>query len=143
MTSCVYKIRNIKTGQSYIGGAVKFERRRAIHISQLKKNIHPNKKLQQAWNEYGESNFEFFPVEIMESSENVPAREQQWINNEKSDDGYNCMPTANGGKREGAGRKPSPLGPTKAIRVPVALIPKIEKLVEEYKLTTPPKKCKV
>lgn len=41
---------------------------------------------------------------------------------------------SHGGKREGAGR---PKGttrkePTKAIRVPVALLPEIEKLIEEH-----------
>lgn len=38
-----------------------------------------------------------------------------------------------GGKREGAGRPKAKHGETFTIRVPVACLPKIRKIVEEYK----------
>lgn len=38
-----------------------------------------------------------------------------------------------GGKREGAGRKPSPHGETKTIRVPVAVLPEILSIIEKFK----------
>lgn len=45
---------------------------------------------------------------------------------------------AHGGKRVGAGRKKGSRRkePTKAIRVPVALLPEIEKLIEEHEAET-------
>lgn len=38
-----------------------------------------------------------------------------------------------GGKREGAGRKPSPHGPAKVIRVPLKYIPRIKNLLSIWK----------
>lgn len=43
----------------YIGQSTNINVRQQKHISQLRKNIHPNKKLQKAWNKCGENDFEF------------------------------------------------------------------------------------
>ena len=55
----IYKIKNITTGKLYIGQAVDYEKRKASHINALKGNYHSNKYLQNSWNKYGESAFEF------------------------------------------------------------------------------------
>jgi group I intron endonuclease len=59
----IYKINNVLTDQFYVGSAVKWKRRRWEHWSSLKSNTHHCKRLQEAWNQYGEDAFEFEIVE--------------------------------------------------------------------------------
>ena len=58
-SSGIYKITNKTNGNYYIGSASIICNRWWIHISKLRKNCHSNKYLQNAFNKYGESNFEF------------------------------------------------------------------------------------
>ena len=55
----IYKIENIKNGYVYIGQSVNIERRLKDHKRELKYNRHINNHLQNAYNKYGESNFNF------------------------------------------------------------------------------------
>ena len=55
----VYYIRNIINEKMYIGSSVDIKRRISQHKSQLNHNRHYNPYLQNAWNKYGEDNFEF------------------------------------------------------------------------------------
>lgn len=64
----VYKIENKVTGDCYIGSAASvgkwkstsgFNKRWKKHESDLTKNKHCNKHLQNAWNKYGKENFSF------------------------------------------------------------------------------------
>lgn len=55
----IYMIKNIVNGKIYIGQAVDIERRWKKHRSGLRGNDHDNKHLQNAWNKYGQENFEF------------------------------------------------------------------------------------
>lgn len=60
----VYAIRNKINTKLYIGsGAVSVAQRFAQHKSSLRNNKHYSGHLQQAWNKYGEENFEFIVVE--------------------------------------------------------------------------------
>lgn len=59
----VYVIRNIKNGKVYVGQTNDLKLRKRNHFSDLKANIHHNKHLQNAWNKYGEENFEFEVLE--------------------------------------------------------------------------------
>lgn len=59
MNSGIYKIKNIQTGKFYIGSALDFTVRFRNHRYELRTNKHANKKLQNAWNKYGERSFEF------------------------------------------------------------------------------------
>lgn len=54
----IYKITNTATGNVYIGKATNVKRRWKQHINALNKGEHA-RKLQFAWNKYGESNFIF------------------------------------------------------------------------------------
>lgn len=107
-TKCgVYIIRNLVNGKCYIGSTVMtFEKRYSHHSSRLNLNKHKNKHLQNAWNKYGENNFEFDILEICEK-ENCIIREQyyldtileadKYVNNISSvfkDIGYNMNPYA-------------------------------------------------
>lgn len=59
MVGYIYKIENKITGQCYIGQTVDYSRRRNTHINKLRRNVHDNPKLQNAWIKYGEPAFEF------------------------------------------------------------------------------------
>ena len=57
--SGIYCIKNKINNKKYIGYASSFKDRRRIHFERLKNNGHINKKLQNAFNKYGEENFSF------------------------------------------------------------------------------------
>ena len=58
----VYKIINKTNGKCYIGSSININNRWAKHKALLRHNKHENKKLQNAWNKYGEENFQFIVV---------------------------------------------------------------------------------
>ena len=58
----IYKIRNIVNDKTYIGQTVDYEKRKSSHLTALRANRHNNKYLQNSWNKYGESVFEFSVV---------------------------------------------------------------------------------
>ena len=74
----VYLIRNIKNGKVYVGQTNNLKIRKQNHFADLKANIHHNKHLQNAWNKYGEKNFEF---EVLEecSLDKLDEVEIYWI----------------------------------------------------------------
>lgn len=57
--SCIYAISNTINNKQYIGQTIDFNQRQTNHLSSLRNNTHSNKHLQNSWNKYGESNFEF------------------------------------------------------------------------------------
>jgi len=57
--SGIYQIVNTINGKKYIGSSVNIEGRWAVHKSGLKAGKHVNAHLQNAWNKYGESIFDF------------------------------------------------------------------------------------
>jgi group I intron endonuclease len=79
MACSIYKIINLKNEKLYIGSAVYFPSRKALHLFQLRNNKHFNKHLQSAFNKYGEESFKF---EILEEcfKDNLIEREQFYIN---------------------------------------------------------------
>ena len=68
MTCGIYMIQNKINGKLYIGQSIDIEDRWRKHINALIGNYHKNKHLQNAWNRYGEANFEF--TVICECGEN-------------------------------------------------------------------------
>jgi group I intron endonuclease len=59
MTCGIYKITNKQNKKFYIGSSINVEIRWSAHKSYLRRNVHPNQHLQNAWNKYGEDNFDF------------------------------------------------------------------------------------
>lgn len=57
MKCYIYFIINKTTKQRYVGQTTNFARRRSEHFSSLEQNMHPNKKLQSAYNKYGKDSF--------------------------------------------------------------------------------------
>ena len=79
MITCgVYAIKNLATGQLYVGSAIKIERRWAAHRSDLAKGVHHSSRLQRSWNKYGGSQFVFAVLEVTVAADAV-SREQHWI----------------------------------------------------------------
>lgn len=62
----VYQIRNLINGIVYIGSAVDLYQRMHGHFSNLRNKKHHTVKLQRSWNKYGEENFVFEILEIVE-----------------------------------------------------------------------------
>ena len=75
----IYKITNLKNNKVYIGQSTDIKARWNNHKLELKKNIHKNSHLQNAFNKYGEEAFEF---RILEETfeENLDNAEEYWIN---------------------------------------------------------------
>ena len=59
MTSGIYRIYSKSENKNYIGKSINIEERRKIHLNELKKGKHHNKKLQKVFNKYGKDDFEF------------------------------------------------------------------------------------
>lgn len=94
-SSGIYYIKNIINGKMYIGYAKNIRKRWNYHKMELRLNIHPNEKLQNAWNLYKEDNFLFEVAELCEIFE-LPRREHHWATifyTCDRDKGYNIRPT--------------------------------------------------
>lgn len=58
----IYKILCKTTGMYYIGATRQLQKRLNAHEAALRRRKHENIHLQRAWDKYGETSFEFFPV---------------------------------------------------------------------------------
>jgi group I intron endonuclease len=91
MNGGIYKITNKKNGKFYIGSSKNIKRRWVEHKNDLNNNQHINPKLQNAWNFYGESNFDFLILESIEEDK-LLSREQFYLDTfmpYKREIGYN------------------------------------------------------
>lgn len=77
--SGIYKIKNRANGKFYIGSTNSFSLRWSTHRGQLRSGNHTNKHLQSAWNKYGENNFEFEVLEVIEDYSKLIEREEHWF----------------------------------------------------------------
>lgn len=94
MAAGIYQIKNTVNGKLYIGSAVDIAARWGRHRFDLRKGSHHSKKLQRAWNKYGEKSFVF---EVIHSCERwcLLFFEQVFMNAESVViNGYNVEPTA-------------------------------------------------
>lgn len=78
MTCGIYKITNKQNNKFYIGSSVDIETRWSAHKSYLRRCIHANKHLQNAWNKYGEDNF-IFSILIETEEAALLDKEQEFI----------------------------------------------------------------
>lgn len=75
----IYKIYCVKNAKSYIGSSGNIERRWREHILALCRGVHHSEYLQNSWNKYGKSSFEFSVIEIVPYAQRLIEREQHWI----------------------------------------------------------------
>lgn len=57
--SGIYVIRNDITGNGYVGQSARMRKRIADHLNLLRRGVHPNPHLQNAFAKYGEANFSY------------------------------------------------------------------------------------
>ena len=96
MKSGVYKIVNIVNGKLYVGSSTNVKYRLWRHTHELRRNVHENKYLQNAWNKHGEACFSFI-VLLYYKKEKLLEKEQKMINHYKSTwqhNGYNICSIA-------------------------------------------------
>lgn len=74
----VYAIRNLLNGGCYIGATHNFKRRWLNHKTTLRRKKGGNRFLQQAWDCYGESCFEFVVLQEC-SQEQLKSAEFRWL----------------------------------------------------------------
>lgn len=79
MKQYIYKIVNKINGKLYIGSSLDWKERKKSHTRELRKNQSSSKKLQAAWNKYGEENFEFILMEIVPNHLNMVWREEELV----------------------------------------------------------------
>ena len=88
---CIYCIENNIDGKKYIGQTSNFESRRRSHLYELRKNNHPNKRLQESFNMFGEDTFIFYILERCDQRA-LDSLERYYINlfnTMNEDTGYN------------------------------------------------------
>lgn len=67
----IYRIENKINNKIYIGSSIDIDKRFYKHLWMLRKGVHDNNHLQNAFNQYGEGFFEFSILEICSESELV------------------------------------------------------------------------
>lgn len=76
--SGIYMIINTINGKRYIGSSKNIQQRLQTHRSNLRHGYHGNEYLQNAWNKYGENNFEYSILEFCSEEERIK-REQYYV----------------------------------------------------------------
>lgn len=96
----IYIIKNIINNKVYVGQTLQnFQRRYWHHYWKLNDNSHDNHHLQAAWNKYGENNFVFEVIEIIDDDRLIEEREVYWINYFLNNNQSYNMALGGGGKR--------------------------------------------
>lgn len=78
----VYLIRNSQNDKVYIGRATDLQARFNRHRAELQFGNHRKRELQEIWNSFGESAFEFEVLDVLEHKEDIlanPDKELQII----------------------------------------------------------------
>ena len=97
----IYSIENLVNGKIYIGQTTNLKVRWNKHKNDLIKNKHINTHLQNAWNKYGENNFEFKIIKECNNDDNLNELETFYIKKYKSNNikyGYNLTSGGEGYK---------------------------------------------
>lgn len=75
----IYKIVNTATGKCYVGQSRRIKKRLASHASLLRRNLHPNAKLQNSYNRYGKEFFEYSVEIYVDNPEDLDALEMAFL----------------------------------------------------------------
>ena len=90
-SSGIYQIKCLHNGKVYIGSSVRIRNRISRHVMDLRKQVHSNRHLQNAFNKYGESNFKVVVLKLC-LRDNLACIEQYYLDKFRSYDrakGYN------------------------------------------------------
>jgi hypothetical protein len=96
----IYIIENTNTGKFYLGRTNNPAARKRGHLSELRRNIHGNPRLQASFNKHGEKAFEFKVVDSA-SSDLIQSKELEWFAafDENKEFLYNCHFQSYGGPK--------------------------------------------
>lgn len=75
----IYAIEHIPSGMLYVGSTANFKMRWKGHRTLLRAGSHSNMHLQKAWNKYGEQQFYFKLLEVVENADDLLKRELHWF----------------------------------------------------------------
>lgn len=67
----IYVIINLINNHKYIGSSKNIQQRLMEHRSNLRHNHHINEHLQNAWNKYGEENFDYYVLEFCQEDDRI------------------------------------------------------------------------
>jgi group I intron endonuclease len=93
-SSGIYRIVNKQNGKFYVGSSCDIRDRFYNHKSQLNRNIHDNPHLQNAWNKYGESNFDFVVIRECKDGDLILEEQKELDVHFGRDYCYNISPSA-------------------------------------------------
>ena len=98
MIEYIYIIQNTENGKFYVGRTNDPDARKRGHFSELRRGVHGNPKLQNAFNKYGVDCFVFSVVDCA-TSELIRGKEQEWFDRFNRDTSilYNCHFETHGG----------------------------------------------
>lgn len=65
----IYRITNRETDKSYVGLSIFIDERINNHNAALRSGTHKNMELQKDWNKYGEDNFYFDVIDVIDSDD--------------------------------------------------------------------------
>lgn len=92
----IYKITNQNTGMCYVGSASNHTTRWANHRYLLRRDRHPNSRMQRSWNAHGEDAFSFEIIEELGRDADIIQHETWWVHHLQTLDrryGFNlCVP---------------------------------------------------
>lgn len=91
-----YSIKNLVTGDAYVGSTSNWRLRRNSHMHMLRKGKHHSVWLQRAWNKYGQKSFVFLACYNHASHQEAVQAEQAIIEEFFLNGLYNCKPSAVG-----------------------------------------------
>jgi group I intron endonuclease len=96
----IYIIENSKTGKFYIGRTNDPSARKRCHLSELRRGVHGNPRLQASFNKHGENAFELKVVDSA-TPEMITAKEAEWFSafDKNKDYLYNCHFETYGGPK--------------------------------------------
>lgn len=100
MLSGVYSITCKSTGKGYLGSSIDIAYRWKRHLYLLRKGVHTNPHLQNSFDKYGESNFEFRLIEDLSglTREEILYQEQVYLDIMNLKNSFNVCLDARGGK---------------------------------------------
>lgn len=75
----IYVIRNDVTGNGYVGQSCKMRKRIADHFNLLRRGVHPNPHLQNAFVRYGESSFSYDFEVVCEDTAELDMLEEVYL----------------------------------------------------------------
>lgn len=114
----IYRIICIPSRKCYVGSAQSVSRRWQVHQTTLRCNVHPNPKLQAAWNKYGAHQFRMEVIREVCPDENLFEAEQWYLDHTRCE--FNATKIAGGGTT--SRQTPQPSNPQENVRGPTAAL---------------------